>query len=44
MQRLKEKERRDKAQALLKDEETKIQISALKEMERRGKFEDAQAL
>ena len=41
---LKEKERKDKAQAILKDEERKIHIRALKEMERRGKFEDAQAL
>jgi hypothetical protein len=40
---LKEKERKDKVQAILKDEERKIHIRALKEMERRGKFEDARS-
>ena len=40
---LKEKERTDKVQVILKDEERKIHLQALKEMERRGKFEDAQA-
>jgi len=40
---LKEKERTDEVQVILNDEERKIHLQALKEMERRGKFEDAQA-
>ena len=38
-----DKERTDKVQAILKDEERKIHLKALKELERKGKFEDAEA-
>jgi hypothetical protein len=40
---LKDKERADKVQAFLKDEERKIHLKALKELERKGKLEDAEA-
>ena len=40
---LKDKERTDKVQAILKDEERKIHLKALKELDRKGKLEDAEA-
>ena len=40
---LKEKEREVKVQASLKDEERKTHLQALREMERRGKIEDARS-
>ena len=41
---LEEKKRKDRVQAILKDEERKIHIQALKVLEQRGKVEDAEIL
>jgi len=40
---LKDKKRPDKVQTMLRDEEKRIHLKALKELERKGKLEDAEA-